>query len=107
MNRQQVVEEIRIESCTSAGRADNLPVVIGVVDDSVWIAPYRRQSVNHSFCPDDGLKLENLRMGVSRVRRRVLRNSADFPPIAYLIRPAVAAAEGRALNHFPFPPQER
>src|SRR5208282_6515598 len=60
MNRQQAVEEIRIERCTSARRAGNLSAVVDAVGHAVWIAPNRRQSVNRSFFPDDGLKLEKL-----------------------------------------------
>src|ERR1700722_17516845 len=43
MNRHEVIEEIRVESCTSARSADNLSVVIDFLRDAIWIVPNRRQ----------------------------------------------------------------
>jgi hypothetical protein len=107
MNRQKVVEEIRVEGCTSARPADNLAVVVDQVGDVIWIAPIRRQFVNHSFFPDDGLKVENLGRWAAWVRYRVLRKSGHFSPIANRRCRAIVATQCRELNHFPVLPQER
>src|SRR5579863_5086696 len=107
MNRHEVKEQIGVESCTSTRPADNLSVVVDLLGDAIGIAPKRRQFVNHSFFPDDGLKVENLRSWAARVWCCILRKSGYFSPVADRHSHTVVASESRELNHFPVLPQER
>src|ERR1035438_1364130 len=104
MNRHEVVEEIRVERRPSARPADDLSFVVDLLGDAIWIAPKRRQFVNHSFFPNDRLEVENLGSWASWVRCRVLRKSGHFSPIADRHSHAVVATECGELNHSPVLP---
>ena len=78
VNRHQAVEEIQVERSTSTRPADNVSIAVDLLGDAVWVSPNCRQFVDHTFFPDDRLKVENLGSWAACIRYRVLRKSGNF-----------------------------